>query len=322
MARVSLVWLAAAAAVLAQPARTPVFQRGVCFTAERGVRYGSEESKKMLRALPAYGVNSVALVPYGFVQRNPMQLLPAGPRSWESEDGVEALAVLARQLGMKVMLKPHLWRLRDGELDNPQSRSGFLSAYGGFAEHYARMAVRIRADFFSIGTELAPSTRDEAAWRAIIARVRAIYKGPLTYSAIQGPEFETIGFWDALDYIGLDNYYPLGDGYSAADALARIEKVQRRFRKPVVFTEAGFSSAVGARKAPWMDETANPVSLEEQLRCYRALLEAFYRKPWFYGVYWWKIGTNGYGGKENNSMTPWGKPAMEEVGKWYRQGSR
>lgn len=317
-----LTSLLAAGLAFGQKPPGPVFQRGVCFTAEDGVRYGSEESRQRLRSLAPYGVDSVALVPYGFVRRNPMQLIPAGPRSWESEDGVESLAALAHTLGMKVMLKPHLWRLRDGELNDAAARARFLETYGAFAEHYARFAVKIRADFFSIGTELAPATRDEAAWRKIIARVRAIYKGPLTYSAIQGPEFETIAFWDALDYIGLDNYYPLGDGYSAANAVAKVEAVQRRFRKPVVFTEAGFASAEGSHKAPWEDETAKPVSMDEQLRCYRALLEAFYRKPWFYGVYWWKVGTNGYGGKGNNAMTPWGKPAMDEVKKWYRGGGR
>ena len=92
--------------------------------------------------------------------------------------------------------------------------------------------------------------------------------------------------------------------------------------KPVVLTEAGFSAVVNAHRAPWEDETGKPLSLEEQARCYDALMSAFYEKPWFQGVYWWKLGTNGYGGPDNNSMTPWRKPAMEVVKRWYASGRR
>ena len=66
-----------------------------------------------------------------------------------------------------------------------------------------------------------------------------------------------------------------------------------------------------------VDLVAQEVDLEEQVRCYEALLAAFYEQPWFYGVYWWKVGTNGFGGPENSSMTPWRKPAMDVLARWY-----
>ena len=132
-----------------------------------------------------------------------------------------------------------------------------------------------------------------------------------------GEEFETIRFWDALDYIGIDNYYPLDDRYSAATLVGKIEAVQARFQKPVLFTEAGFGAHQNSHREPWEDESTKPLDLAEQARSYEALLRAVYTKPWFRGVYWWKIGTNGYGGAENNSMSPWRKPAMDVVKRFY-----
>jgi len=55
---------------------------------------------------------------------------------------------------------------------------------------------------------------------------------------------------------------------------------------------------------------------------YQAIFRAFYNKPWFEGMYWWKVGTNGFGGSGDTSLTPWGKPAMEVVKRWYEGGGR
>ena len=61
---------------------------------------------------------------------------------------------------------------------------------------------------------------------------------------------------------------------------------------------------------------------EDQARCYEALYRAFYRKSWFQGMYWWKVGTNRFGGSSDGSHTPWGKPAMDVVARWYKDGGR
>jgi hypothetical protein len=312
----------------APPATAPYerlfFQRGVAFTAEAGVRYGSAPARGNLAELPAFGVNAIAIVPYGGSRMvgGRITIRTAGRGSWENDEGVEVTAAVARQLGMRVMLKPHVWRMTEEQVASAELRRQWFDEYGRFIEHYARLATKIHADLFCVGTEFQQLSRQDDEWRKIIARVRALYAGPLTYAPTQGPEFESITFWDALDYIGLDNYYPLPDDYSTAELLAKVEAVHNKYGKPVLFTEAGFSAVENAHRAPWEDETDKPLSLEEQARCYEALLKAFYEKPWFYGVYWWKVGTNGYGGPQNNSMTPWRKPAMDVVKRWYLSGKR
>lgn len=306
------------------PYQTQFFQRGVSFTAEAGVRYGSDESLEQLKQLPAFGVDAISLVPYGGGRAtgDSLQIRAAGRGSWENDAGIEVTAAAAHQLGMKVMLKPHLWRFGPEVARTDQLRRLWFAEYCKFIEHYARLAERIHADIFVVGTEFGTLSSYEREWREVIAAVRAIYRGPLTFAPTQGPEFETIAFWDALDYIGLDNYYPLPDSYSTAELVSKVEQVQKRYNKPVLFTEAGFSAVENAHRAPWEDETDKPLSLDEQARCYEALLKAFYHQPWFHGVYWWKVGTNGYGGPANNSMTPWRKPAMEVVKRWYTAAAR
>ena len=44
-------------------------QKGVNFTAEGRGGYGGERAIETLRDLPKYGVNSIALVPYGMTRR-------------------------------------------------------------------------------------------------------------------------------------------------------------------------------------------------------------------------------------------------------------
>ncbi|MBK9168301.1 MAG: hypothetical protein IPM24_12645 [Bryobacterales bacterium] len=318
------LWLSTGASL--RPATPPAplrFQKGVNFTAERRVGYGAESVSGMLDRLAGHGVDSIAVVPYGFAPRGEPVVRFGG--GWERDADMERLSAEARRRGMLVLLKPQIW-LRRGypgeiEFDSEEDRARWFAEYARFLEHYAKLATRIEADLFSIGVEFARMTRHESEWRSLIALARRHYNGPLTYTAAHGPEFESVRFWDALDYIGLSNYYPLSDGLSADRAVRAVEAVYRRYRKPVLFTEAGFASLKDPHLAPW-DETPREWSGEDQARCYEAVFRAFYDKPWFQGVYWWKVGTNGYGGPEDGSHTPWGKPAMDVVARWYTQGGR
>lgn len=299
------------------------FQKGVNFTAEFPGGYPSEGAREMLRSLPKHGVNSIALVPYGFVDRNTGSVRWGG--RMEGDDGIEQLSRVAHQLNIKVLMKPQTMSQSGypGDLDFPTAaiRSEWFAQYLKFVEHYAELAKRVHADMFCVGVEFQKLVKYEAEWRKIIARAHEIYPGPLVYAATQGPEFETINFWDQLDYIGLNNYYPLPDDLSTTAIVQKVEAVQQKFQKPVIFTEAGFASFEGSHREPWA-ERPGKIAIAQQARCYEAVLQAFYHKPWFQGIYWWKVGTDGHGGPEDLSLTPWGKPAMEVVARWYLQQGR
>lgn len=298
------------------------FQRGVNFTAEFPASYDSAEARRMLRQLPAFGINAIALVPYGWFSSHPLRLRMEGRTGWENDIGIEELARLAHSQGMKVFLKPAIWRAGEIQFSDAQKRAEWFAQYGLFLEHYARLATEIHADLFSMGGEFEHLTQYGSEWRNLIARVRKVYSGPLVYAANFGGEFEQIQFWDALDYIGLQEYYPVPYNLSMNAIVSQVETVQHKFQRPVIFTEAGFPSLEGANRAPWDDSRKSQISLSAQKDCYQAVFQAFYRKPWFEGVYWWKVGTNGYGGPQDRSHTPWGKPAMQILQQWYLHGGR
>ncbi|MDZ7637740.1 MAG: hypothetical protein U5J83_05745 [Bryobacterales bacterium] len=293
------------------------FQRGVSFTSEWPDSYESPKAHDLLRKLKDRGVDAIALVPYGTSSASSGELRYG---HWERDDSILALTATAHNLGMRVMLKPQVWIRGSypGDFDLPEEsmRAAWLAQYEKFALHHAELANRTHADVFCIGTEFAKLTVHEAFWRQLIARIRKVYSGPITYAANFGSEFETISFWDELDYIGLNNYYPLPDSLDPQAVVAKVEAVQQRFGKPILLTEGGYSSYAGGHRKPW-SENEGPVDLEMQAKAYDAVLAAFWEKPWFYGAYWWKVGSNAFGGPLDRSHTPWGKPAMQVLSHWY-----
>jgi len=93
---------------------------------------------------------------------------------------------------------------------------------------------------------------------------------------------------------------------------------QKQAQKPIIFPEIGCCSADGAAIRPWEHFPRSEVNINLQADYYRVLLETFWDKEWFYGLYWWSWGTNvRMGGKWNRSFTPQNKPAEDVVREWY-----
>ena len=160
---------------------------------------------------------------------------------------------------------------------------------------------------------------------------RTLYDGPLTYAANWGEEFERIGFWDALDYAGLDCYYPLDADPTASDkgliegarlAALRAERVARRAARPVILTEVGFPALAGAWVSPHDDRTGRPIDPEAQARGYRAIFAAFWERPWLAGLYWWKWPTTPEGQARDPLFSPRGRPAERVLSDWYGRARR
>jgi hypothetical protein len=298
------------------------FQRGVNYTAEGPYNYDSGGARRMLEALPQYGINAIALMPYGWSARGKPEVHLQGEGGWESDEGMTQLARVAHARGIKVMLKPAIWEAYNLEFPSSQDRTRWFGQYRTFLEHYARLAKQIHADLLCIGGEFVHLTPYDVEWRKLIARGRELYPGPLVYAANHGSEFETITFWDALDYIGLQEYYSLPDDLATDELVQKVEAVQRKFGKPVIFTEVGFPSLEGANHEPWDDNSRTAVSLRAQASCTEAILRAFYTKPWFQGLYWWRVETNGSGGPADASHSIWNKPALDVIKRWYTQGGR
>ncbi len=102
--RLATATLAILLLIGAKPSAAPYpklfFQRGVNFTAEGPVGYDPQAALPLLDRLKSYGVNSIALVPYGFADsREPV--IHFGHGGMERTEDIEALTALAHQHGLK-----------------------------------------------------------------------------------------------------------------------------------------------------------------------------------------------------------------------------
>jgi hypothetical protein len=296
--------------------------RGVTLDARR------EPPPSLLPALADLGATHVTVIPFAFQRRTDSPELRTNyDADWYTEGraGIRALARQADTLGMRLVIKPQIW-IRDGwsadiAFAHEDEWSRWETAYRDFALAYARLSAEIGAPLFVIGTELGRvGHAREAFWRALIAEIRTVYEGELTYAANWHEGFEHIPFWDALDYIGVQAYFPLSeDEAPSMPALrqgwhqheAALGAVHRRTGKPVLFTELGYRDVPFAAARPWEWPPHQPAVADPdpalQARLYTAFFEEVWPEPWMAGAILWKWHPPGrdYAG----DFTPQGKPA-------------
>lgn len=322
--------------------RKPVFQKGFSY-AHEGYRiyngYLSNKGFEALSRLGSLGAEWISITPFGYLnhRNKPGYLKFSFGAGSENDESVVTALQQARSLGMNGMLKPHvLMNSRNfgwpGEIEmkNERDWQAFFLYYNKWILHYALLAAIYDFDILCIGTELMQTTREhQAEWRQIIQNVRALYHGQITYAANWWQEFEQIQFWDKLDYIGMNCYYPLSDQESVRlkdlkQGVQRIiplfENAAKKYRKPVLLTELGFISARRSWLQPHKDGRGEKPYMADQALCYQAMFEAIWDKPWFAGFYWWKWPTYlERGGTGHSSFTPNGKPAENIVRHWYHK---
>lgn len=228
----------------------------------------------------------------------------------ESDYGLIYTSQIAKSCGIKVILKPHIWlRARGGKWRSDISMNSkadwdtWFQNYEKMILHYAVIAEQGEMEALCIGTELLiPSTKYPDRWREIIKKIRRLYSGQLTYAGNFHKEYDKIEFWDDLDFIGVQAYFPLTkkEYPNKSDLLKgwkqhskKLKKVAKKFKKPVVFTEVGFKNTADAAIEPWLwpsqvDEDNLKISDDTQAVCYEAMFEALWNEEWFGGVYIWK----------------------------------
>jgi hypothetical protein len=296
----------------------------------------------LLVRLREMGVTHITLVAFGWqraVDAPRVRIDTADGWYSESHRGIRALARQADTLGMDVILKPHLWvggydedvSRSEISFDRPAAWRQWERSYRRFLLIYARLAREIDADVLVLGTELSSvSTTRPDYWRGLADTVRTVYDGDLTYAANWHDEYREIGFWDVLDYVGVQAYFPLVEETDdpPLDTLrARwrahsqtLKGVHRRTGKPVLFTEIGYRSAPNAAAAPWRWPEQDPGVAPDstlQARCYEAFLSTMSGVPWFAGAIIWKWHPS-HSSDRPTAFTPQGKPAEAVLRHWFR----
>lgn len=323
----------------APPTKTPAPTRhlaGMTF-AHEGYRihngYGGEKIKPSLDSLSKLHVDALAIVPYTFMRNpdQPTELSISNSAGSENDWATICSTREARDRGWFTMLKPQIWLggghwPGDVDFDSPEDWDRFFSNYTYWIMHYALMAEREQVDALCLGTELVKTTlKHPDRWQEIIAKVRTVYGGQLTYAANWGEEFEGFTFWEDLDAIGLNSYYPLSDKDAPTDEellagarqwMQMAAEVSRNTNRPLWLTEVGFRSVDKAWVNPHADGGDRNISGVAQERCFQALTTAASETPELKGMFIWKWPS--YLGRENWSgggkeFSPGGKPAAEVV---------
>ncbi len=329
------VGLLAARPTAAQPT-PPSIQRGYSFAAWWSDIYSDPNADRALAELADMGVGWVSIVVTQY-QTNVNSTAIAPTAGTPTDADVRHAIRTAHAEGMNVMLKPHVdlwndpnhWRGEIGLTFTPAQWNTWFASYTAMITHYAELAAEEGVEQFSVGTELNATTAREAQWRAVIAAVGAEFDGTLTYAG-DWTNALAVPWWDALDLIGVDAYYPLADdgnnsptATELADAwepvlagLADLSAAEGH--KPIIFTEIGYRSQNGAAQHPWDWASGGAVDLAEQALLYRVAFEQVSDEPWFAGFYWWSWDAVPYqGGACDNGYTVHDKPAEDVVRQWY-----
>ncbi|MDD4991162.1 MAG: hypothetical protein PHR83_02910 [Paludibacter sp.] len=273
--------------------------------------------------------NYITQMPFAFGQLNSTQVTFDPNHQWwgETDLGVIVTTKLAREKEIKTMLKPQIW-VRNSypaafNLTTEVEWTAWEKNYSTYILHFAHLADSLDIEMFCIGTELKMVVEKRPQyWSNLIDTIRTFYGGKLIYAA-NWDDYQQVPFWNKLDYIGIDAYFPLSNENTPTVAslvsswqkeMNEIDQYRLSKNKSVIFTEIGYKSVDQCAKEPW-----NPISTivnqQSQSNALQAFFQTFADKPWFKGAFLWKWypqHTNA-GGINNTDYTPQNKSAQEII---------
>ncbi|MBD3379585.1 MAG: hypothetical protein GF408_03880 [Candidatus Omnitrophica bacterium] len=279
------------------------FQHGVVYTSWMANEFLLPSSDLTLARLRQIGYDTIAIMVPAYqdelrsdtVFTNDVE----GGDTPTDEALVHAIKTCHR-IGLRVMIKPHVDPRTDEARINIMASEEWFDSYDEFIMRYARLSAENDVEIFCIGTELEATTFEAWThrWEGLIDKVEQVYDGELTYAA-NWTEYEGVPFWDRMDYIGIDAYFPLTQESdptveqltAAWDGIAdKIEKWlgdNGLTGKGVILTEIGYPSADRANTQPWVAIT-NIEDQQEQADCLDAVFRALSKRNWFKGYYIWQ----------------------------------
>ncbi len=329
--------------------------RGVCWVAGPNEISGPE-----FETLNDHNINWISQTPFGWQNGhdNPeintiRDFESKTNQTWwgERDEGVRITASKAKAAGIQTILKPHIW-LNDSsgkwrgeiKMKSEEDWKKWFEEYSDFILPYAKLAEEVGIEMLCIGTELHQTCIErDSDWRKLIAQIRNVYSGPLTYAANFSEEYKDISFWDELDYIGIQAYFPLVDQENPTleqikegwkKPIEELSRFSNKYEKPILFTEVGYKSTKDSGIEPWKwperlsPEAAKAIHSEEtQAHLYEALFSEVWDQPWLAGFHFWKWYPNRSRSRRNPSalntdFTPQNKEAEQVMGKWFNKVKR
>lgn len=280
--------------------------------------------------------NALAIMPYGFMRHLESSNIEFNvSQQWWGErvDGCKETIRLAHGKGYKVMLKPQIWIGRGGftghiNMPSEEEWIAWESSYENFILTWAEVAQEEKVDLFCVGTELAtPLKTRPTYWIGLVQKVKEIYKGKITY-AENWDSFDAVPFFDQLDFIGVNAYFPLSEKKDPSERelkkawVGPIDKMKacaQKWKKPILLTEFGYRNKQYSAKEPWRSEPSNEETNEDlQARLFRVCFEQVWSQNWVAGGFVWKWFPKGMNHeKDPSQFTPENKLAEKTIQHYY-----
>ena len=261
---------------------------------------------------------------------------PTAENYWGDHlENLEQIIQQAKSHQLKILLKPHVWVhgkgwAGDHDLYFWEWRDWEIS-YRDFILPFVKLAESQNVEMFCIGVEWKKTMkRRPSFWRYLIKEIRKVYSGKLIYAA-NWDEYEEVPFWDMLDYVGIDGYFPLSNSKTPTKEeikkawkpiVKKISKFYQKTKRPIIFTEYGYRSTDFACWNQWEIEHLKDherVNLQAQQNGYEAFYESVWQQEWFAGGFIWKWHPEANsGGMNHSNYTPQGKPVLKSIEEWYR----
>tara|TARA_R110002049_G_scaffold82518_3_gene209902 strand:- start:240 stop:1271 length:1032 start_codon:yes stop_codon:yes gene_type:complete len=281
--------------------------------------------------------NYAAIMPFGFIKNlDHPEIIHNTERQWfgETRSGAKQYIDHLHRNKIKVMVKPQIWIWR-GEftghlkMNSEEDWKDLEEAYRSFILEYAALASEAKVEIFCVGTELEQFiVHRPEYWTQLISEIKKVFHGKLTYAA-NWDEYKRVPFWEDLDYIGVDAYFPVCKSKDPTIEeckqgwqkwINEMEGVSEREGKKILFAEYGYRSIDYSGKEPWdSDHARTGVNMEAQVTTMQALYEEVWDRDWFAGGFIWKwfIHHPKVGGIEDAFFTPQNKPTEELIKKVY-----
>ena len=174
-------------------------------------------STDYLKSVKRINANWVALVPYAFMETGNPEIRYNCDQNWwgGTLKGLKNSSKLSKKNDLKVLLKPHFWLDNEkwaGEISfKEKDWKKWESNYRSFILKMAEIAENHSFEILCIGTEMKSAVLERPGfWKLIIKEIKAHYSGKLVYAA-NWDNFKNIPFWNEIDYIGVDAYFPLSE---------------------------------------------------------------------------------------------------------------
>lgn len=322
----------------------PEIINGINFPSWKNGEYQQPFALQSLQDLSSLMPNLIGIIPTQ-EQENVFSTEIKPTEKTASDTDLRFIIGKAHDLGYTVMLKPQAdltddkghWHGEVGKFFETEKQwQAWLSSYRQMINHYASLAQDTGVELFVVGNENQFATQKwPSDWVDTIHGVRARYDGPITYAAHKW-DFESLRWWSEVDLIGVNPYWelttstnhpPFTELKSSWQILvSMMEKVSRKWGKPLFFPEIGYPSANFAAARPYDYKSINSpnsyVDLAQQANCIKATYETLINRNLFRGLAWWFWETNPrIGGVKDKNFTPRDKPAADIIAHYNRHRS-